>query len=104
MFLSFLISTFISTLVFMQRCNNNNYTFFSTKLAGLFTLHIYSPANILFDRAHVLLQACTTHIRCACTLCAQPRDAHLRGYARDYFCAWINLSLIISANLVLNNV
>ena len=60
--------------------------------------------NNLFDRAHLLLQACITHILRACKMCAQSRDAHLLWHAQDYFRAWINLSLIISANLVLNKV
>ena len=60
--------------------------------------------NNLFDRAHLLLQAYITLILHACIMCTQPRDAHLGWQARDYFCAWIYLSLIISANLVLNKV
>ena len=52
--------------------------------------YLSASKTIYLTRAHLLLQACTpciTHILCACT-----------------FCAWINMSLIISANLVMNKV
>ena len=39
--------------------NFTHYTLFSTKLAVPFTLHIKPPA---FDRSHLLLQACITHL------------------------------------------
>ena len=35
--------------------------------------------NKLFDCVHFSLQACITHILCACKMCAQLRDAHLRA-------------------------
>ena len=42
------------------------------------TLHISANRhqNNLYDRAHLLLQVCITHILRVCTLCAQPRNAH----------------------------
>ena len=62
------------------------------------------PAQQFIQPCALLLQAYITHIRFACKLCAQPRDAHSREHAQDYFCVWINTSLIIAANLVLNKV
>lgn len=56
--------------------------------------------NNLFHRAHLLLQACITHIWCACKLCAQLRGEHLCGHAHNYFCVWVNTSLIVSADLI----
>ena len=70
------------------------YTFVHYQFGGLLNITYYPPAkHFIWPSTFVITSM--HHAHAACTLCAQLRDAHVRWHTWDYFCAWINMSLVV---------